>query len=205
MKIKQLFCVALLLSLALTGCVIHREFRGSTSNLKGDGGQTPPGEFLKMKLANSGITANGGNYITLSLPSQNCELTIFYPKLRPYSYQVFQAQISTNHTHVWQIHYLTNDFHTIWHTNLDLPEKQMAVWIVRGEPLSSSQLKCNDKLPQNARRLYGQIEMTDTGREFQINVELSNDDGTHLSGIFDSYEEFWGPLAYTIALFVGPD
>src|SRR5277367_5197601 len=134
MKSKLIFCFALVLGIVLSGCVMHREFRGSTANLKGDGGQTSPTNFLKMAVADFGVTTNGGNYIVLSLPEQNCEFVLFYPKLRPYPYDDLRVEIDANGSRAWQIlqgYYLTNYIST----NLDLPPNQAEAWLTRGKGL----------------------------------------------------------------------
>jgi hypothetical protein len=52
MNPKRILCLALVLNGLLTDCVIHREFRGSTANLKGDG--TSVTNYLNIDIAGSG-------------------------------------------------------------------------------------------------------------------------------------------------------
>ena len=207
MKPKIILCLALVLSGALMGCVTHREFRGSTTNLKGAGDQTSNTNFLKMSVECSGITTNGGNYIVFQLPEENCKLVLFYPKMKPYPYYYFRAKLDTNQIRAWQIEqsdYLTN--HIV--TTEELPQKQTDVWLVKGKQLNRLRLDFGPEgvLPASAERLHGQIEMvTDSkNREFHVNVDLSNGNGVKLSGIFDSYKELWPPLEIPYMIFVLP-
>jgi hypothetical protein len=204
MKPKLLLCLALVLSGVLTGCVMQREFRGSATNLKNDGGQTSISNDLKMTVAGSGITMNGGKYIVFSLPEENCRLVLFYPKLKPDYY--LRAELGTNQIHAWQIMYgcySTNGF-TV---REELPQNQTDAWLVRGKQPRSSELASGvmGSLPANAERLQGQVEMvTDSkNREFHMNVDLSGDNRVKLLGIFDSYKTLWSPLILPFVLIHG--
>src|ERR1017187_6989792 len=163
MKPKLILCLALVLSGVLTGCVMQREFRGSTTNLKNDGGQTSISNDLKMTVAGSGITTNGGKYIVFSLPEENCRLVLFYPKMKPDYY--LRAELGTNQIHAWQIMY---GDHSTNHTTVreELPQNQTDAWLVRGKQPRSSELAsgATGGLPANAERLHGQIEMEKDGR-----------------------------------------
>jgi len=202
MKPKLILCLALVLSGVLTGCVTHREFSGSTANLKGDGEQTSAINTLKMRVAGSGTTTNGGSYIIFSLPQEHCQLVLFYPKMKPYPYYYLRADLGTNQIRSWQIEQSdpspTN--HVV--TNIELPPNQTAVWFKRGKPFSCSELTSGiaGRLPADAERLYGQVEMMKDGGEFHITVDLSNDGGVKLSGIFDSEKEPWRPFWYPLVV-----
>jgi hypothetical protein len=206
MNSKLLLCLAFVLGGALTGCVIHREFRGSTANLKGGGEQTAPADFLKMKVASSGVTTNGGNYLVLSLPSQNCQLAFFYPKLKPFQWELVEAEVSSNHTHVQQIEQGMRGTNYVCIT-VDLPEKQTGVWLIREKQFDRSQLELGPEgdLPAGAERLYGKIELSKDGRVFHVNADLLGENGVKMSGIFDSYKELWTPLVYPAVLIFGPE
>ena len=205
MLAKLLLCLALVLSGLLTGCVTQREFRGSTANLKSNGDLTSNTNFLKMSVAGSGVTTNGGNYLVLSLPEENCQLALFYPKLKPYPYYYFKAEVGTNQIHAWQID-LSNQTTNHITVHIDLPPNQTDAWVKRGKTFSRSELAAGvtGSLPASAERLHGQIEMEKKGGEFHINVDLSNENGVKLSGIFDSYRTLWRPLLYPYILIFGP-
>ncbi len=204
MNSKLLLCLALGLSSLLTGCVTHREFRGSTANLGGEE-QTAPTNFLKVKVAGSGVTTNAGNYLVLSLPSQNCQLAFFYPKLKPFRYDLVEAEINSNHTHAQQVEQGMRGTNYVCIT-VDLPEKQTGVWLVRrnNSTLHNFELGPMGNLPAGAERLYGQFEWSKDGSAFGINADLASEDGVKISGIFDSYKELWYPLALPGILIFGP-
>jgi hypothetical protein len=206
MKPKLILCLALVLSGVLTGYVTHREFSGSTANLKGAGDQTSNANDLKMSVEGSGITTNGGNYIIFSLPQEHCHLVLFYPKMKPYPYYYFRADLGTNQIHGWQIEQSdpspTN--HIVTHINL--APNQTDVWFKRGKTFNRSELKSGiaGGLPADAERLYGQVEMIKDGGEFHITVDLSNENGVKLLGILDSYKEPWPPLVYPFLIIFAP-
>lgn len=159
-----------------------------------------------MAVADSGVTTNGSNFIALSLPKQNCELALFYPRLRPYPYDYFRAEIGTNSSRAWQIlqgFYLTNYIST----NLDLSSNQTEVWLIRGKELSHSWLKRGiaADLPANTERLHGKIGMVKDDGKFHINADLVGSDGTKISGIFDSYKTPSMLWAWPVVLIFGPE
>lgn len=179
---------------------MHREFDGSTTDLKGEGSKTSVDTPLKLRLSGPGKTADGGNYMVLGLPEQKCQVVFFYPGLRPWPDDCFEAELGTNRVRAWQLkagYYLTNYIAT----NVDLPAAQAGVWLVRGKPLRHSQLKLCGELPVNVDPLYGGIQLQRDGSEFHIDATLSNVDGTTISGSFDSYKTLWEPLMVPAMLF----
>jgi hypothetical protein len=195
MKPKLHLAPALVLSGLLTGCVMHRDFRGSTANLKADGGETSNVNALKMSVASSGVTTNGGNYLVISLPEQNCQLVLFYPKMKLYPYYCLRAEIGTNQIRAWQIEHSQHSTNYVT-VSEELPPNQTDVWLKRVKSFNRSELATGvtGGLPVNAERLHGSFEMMKDGGVFHINAHLSGDNGVELSGIFDSYKSLWSPL-----------
>ncbi|MGA9779160.1 MAG: hypothetical protein WBS33_12895 [Verrucomicrobiia bacterium] len=205
MKPKLLLCLALVLSSLLAGCVTQREFRGSTANLKGEGNQTSNTNFLKMSVTGSGVTTNGGNYIVFSLPDQKCRLVLFYPKMKRNQSDYLRAELGTNHTHAWQLTWGYQSTNYIL-VNEELPQNQTGVWLIRGKQFDWSRLGLGveGRLPVNAERLIGQIEMVGVGdSEFNFDVDLSGGNGVKLSGIFDSFKKPWALWGYPAVLILG--
>jgi hypothetical protein len=197
---KLLLWLVLSSGFIFAGCVNEREFRGVTANLKDDGTVISDDKPLKFKVSSSGNTIDAGNYMALWLPHEKCQVILFYPKLRPFpNYQYFEADIKTNHVHVRQ-------FEEDWHgtnnlgTNFDLPAGHAAVWLVRGKRLHKSVLELDGSCPANAEPLFGKIKMLEA-RDFNIDAQLTNDDGTEISGTFQSYRTLWAPVGYPVAVF----
>ena len=194
MKSKLPLCLALVLSIQLAGCVTGGQFRGTAANLNSNGELTSASSGLKMNVACSGITTNGGNYIVLSLPEQNCRLILFYPTMK--QHQSLLMEIGTNHNHTWRFEdqfYCSSPGMEV-PCNLNLP----AAWLARGSRLDCSRLVrgLEASLPAKAGRMHGLVEINCANRpEFSAAVDLSDDTGqTKLCGNFDSHKELWSPL-----------
>jgi hypothetical protein len=208
MKPKLILCLALVLSGALTGCVMDRQFYGTGTNLTGNREQIPLGSHLKMSIASSGDTTNGGCYMVLSLPKQDCRFVLFYPNIKPKPYQFLRVEIGAKQTHVWQYegegtNYLMEE----------LPDgaKQTGAWFVKGKRFNFPRLSLGASQfglsVTNSERLRGQLEIVfENHSEFQVNVDLLGDDGTTtLQGEFWNEKSLWPPLAGPAILIFGED
>ncbi|HEY1790571.1 MAG TPA: hypothetical protein VGJ73_20655 [Verrucomicrobiae bacterium] len=164
---------------------------------------------MKVKVSSSGKTIKGGNYLALYLPQEKCQFVLFYPKvgpvgdkgLNPYPSYSFQADIKTNYVHTWQIEGIWLGTNAV-DTNVDLPEGYTAVWLVRGKPLRRSVLELDGQYPTNAEPLFGKIGVSMDGR-YGIVAKLSNDDGTKMSGSFDSATALWPPIGLPLVGVIG--
>jgi hypothetical protein len=202
---KLLLFFALLSSFIFTGCVNWSEFHGMTRNLRGEGNLTSDDTPLKLKVSSSGNTIHGGNYLALYLPQEKCLFIMFYPKIKPlgdkalnpYPDYTFRAEIETNYVRAWQTEGVWRGSNAVT-TNIDLPEGYTAVWLVRGKPLRRSVLELGGGCPTNAEPLFGKIAVTKDG-DYHILAELSNNDGTKISGSFDSDKGLWAPIGLPLA------
>jgi hypothetical protein len=208
MKTKLLLCLALVLGGALSGCVMDRQFYGTGTNLKGKREQIPLGSHLKMSVAGSGDTTNGGRYMVLSLPHQDCWFVLFYPTVGPG--QWLRMEIGAKKSYAWRSEGAgTSD----WMKEVQNGSEQSAAWFVRGKQFDFSRLALGTSQfglsVTNSEQLRGQVEIgigMNGHSEFDVNVDLSGDDGTTtLQGEFWSYKSLWPPLLGPAMLVFGDD
>jgi hypothetical protein len=208
MKPKPILWLALVLSGVLTGCVMDRQFYGTGTNLTGDREQIPLGSHLKMSVASSGDTTNGGRYMVLSLPKQDCWFVLFYPNIKPDPYQFLRVEIGAKQTHVWQ--YEGEGTNHRMEELSDGP-MQTGTWFVKGKKFDFSRLSLGTSQfglsVTNSERLHGQLEIGfENHSEFNVNVDLSSDDGTTtFQGEFWSEKSLWPPLVGPAMLIFGDD
>ena len=208
MKSTFILSLALVLCGLLTGCVMDRQFYGTGTNLTGDREQIPLGSHLKMSVASSGENTNGGRYMVLSLPKQDCWFVLFYPNIKPNPYQFLRVEIGAKQIHVWQHE---GDGTNYWMEELPDGAKQTGAWIVKGKRFDFSRLSLGTSQfglsVTNSERLRGQIEIgLENHSEFDFKVVLSSDDGTTtFQGEFWSEKSLWPPLAGPTMLIFGDD
>jgi hypothetical protein len=163
-----------------------------------------------LKVSSSGNTIKGGNYLALYLPQEKCQFVLFYPKLKPigpkdlnvYPDYNFRADIETNHVHTWQTEGVWQGKNAVT-MNVDLPEGYTAVWLVRGKPLRGSVLQLGGQCATNAEPLFGKIAVQKDG-DYHIMADLSNEDGTKISGSFDSEKGLWAAIGLPLTWMLSP-
>jgi hypothetical protein len=187
---------------------MDRQFYGTGTNLTGKREQIPLGSHLKMSVAASGDTTNGGRYMVFSLPKQDCRFVLFYPNINSNSYQYLRVEIGAKQIHVWQHE---GDGTNYWMLELPDGAKQTGAWILKGKKFDFSRLSLGTSQfglsVTNSERLRGQLEIGfENHSEFNVKVDLSSDHGaTALQGEFWSEKSLWPPLAGPAMIIFGDD
>jgi hypothetical protein len=206
MKPTFILSLALVLYGLLTGCVMDRQFYGTGTNLTGDREQIPLGSHLKMSVASSGDTTNGGRYMVLSLPHQACWLVLFYPTIGPG--RGLRMEIGAKESYAWR---REGDGTNSWMKKVQNASQQSGAWFVKRKWVDISLLAVGTSQfglsATNSERLRGQVEIGfENPSEFDVTVDLSSDDcTTTLQGQFWSEKTLWPPLLGPAMLIFGDD
>ena len=164
MKPKLLLCLALVLSVVLTGCQTEtvQKFQGIGTNLKGDGHTETN---MPMSLTYYGGVKNGRTSTAFSLGDQRCWFLLYYPTNN--LNQTLELQTESQQIYAWLVR-----------TQLD-DQKFWSVYSPSVPPFP------------NSEQLHGNVAISQYDWRhknlFHISMDVIGDDGAVIKGEFISY------------------